>query len=97
MRKIKLNKTFIKKIAHKYGIDISGYRMDQLIKGYKGELEHDTPHKPAVDMIKTLGDPLKIVVANLDELPDYYDEIEKVKARHEVKEMVRKMIKGRYV
>ena len=62
---------FISRVAETAGIDISPFFMSELIKGFKVELEH-------TDITK--GDPLltlKIAVAHLKEVPNYYTRLEK--------------------
>jgi len=59
-------------LIKKAGHNPDQYDLDQFVKGYKVEQEHK-------DVTK--GDPVstaKIVLAHLDEKPDYYDRLEKV-------------------
>lgn len=68
----------IQSIAQKAHLDIADYRINQIRKGMKVELEHGKKN-PKTDV--THNDPiktLKIVLAHLNELPDYYDKLEKV-------------------
>jgi hypothetical protein len=62
---------FIQRVAEKAEIDITPYLMSELVKGFKTELEHtDITHG---DPIETL----KIAVAHLKEVPNYYTRLEK--------------------
>lgn len=64
----------IREIAKKASIDISGYRIEQLVKGYDVELEHGS--KLGEETNITNDDPvmtLKIEIAHLKERDDYYD------------------------
>lgn len=66
---------FIKRVAEKGGIDISGFNMDELTHGYKVELEHGTK---AGKYDVTHDDPvetLKIVMAHLSEKRNYYHDL----------------------
>lgn len=90
---MKLSADFINHVSNKYDIDISEYDMDQLRKGYKVELEHDSEKKPSIDVVKTLADPLKIAIAHLDELPDYYDRLEKMEKGEIEERILRKVIR----
>lgn len=65
-------------IAQKGKLDISSYRKNQIRKGMKVELEHGK-RDPKTDVTHdNLVKTLKIVLAHLNELPDYYDRLEKV-------------------
>lgn len=68
---------FIKRVAEKSGIDISGFDVNQIAHGFKIELEHghnagnlDVTHDNPVET-------LKIVLVHLKERPDYYIQLEK--------------------
>ena len=70
---------FIAETARRAGLDISGYDMDQLTEGYRVELEHFTARdKPEINVVSSLADPLKIAMAHLDELRDYYTRLEEM-------------------
>lgn len=67
----------IKKIAKKADIDISKYDINELVMGYDVELEHGTVN-PETNV--TDDDPvvtLKIAIAHLNELDDYYTKLKK--------------------
>ena len=66
----------LQQIADKYGLDISKYDPKQLVKGMKVEKEHDDGSE--IDVVTNVGDLMKIAMAHLDELPDYYDRLEKM-------------------
>lgn len=78
----------LQQIADKYGLDISKYDTVQLIKGMRVEKEHDS--NPDTDVVNNVGDLMKIAMAHLDELPDYYDRLEKME--NEVREVVKQEI-----
>lgn len=58
--------------------------MDQLIKGYSVEMEHNTNNK--LDVVKSKYDPLKIAIAHLQELPNYYSKLQKMENESLIKE-----------
>ena len=69
---------FIQELSNKFGLNISDYNMDEILKGYKIELEHGT--KLGLDTNITNNDPietLRIVVAHLKEREDYYSLLKK--------------------
>lgn len=71
-----------KQIGEQLGIDWTKFDVDQFRRGLDVELEHGT-----VDMHTnvTNDDPVitgKIALAHLNELPDYYDRLEKMEASH---------------
>jgi|SaaInlStandDraft_7_1057024.scaffolds.fasta_scaffold99606_3 hypothetical protein len=66
----------LKKIASKYNLDISEHDPIQLIKGMRVEKEHDTDD--SLDVVKNVGDLMKIAMAHLNEFPDYYEKLEKM-------------------
>lgn len=76
-----ITSSFIRRIADENGIDISEYDINQLIQGYKIELEHDTNDQPNIDVIKDESDPLKIAIHHLNELPDYYTRLNKMEQK----------------
>lgn len=68
----------LKEIIKRIGIDLSRYDLSQLRKGVNVELEHGT--RDAQTNI-TNDDPIatvKIAIAHLNEIPDYYDRLEKM-------------------
>jgi len=72
------NRKVIEKAAKDSKIDLSKYKIDQVIKGFKVEMEHG-PADKKTDV--TGGNPvktLKIAIAHLNEDPDYYTKLEKV-------------------
>jgi len=77
---------FIKRVAEKSGIDISGFDINQIAHGFKIELEHghnagnlDVTHDNPVET-------LKIVLVHLKERPDYYIQLEKYVEADELNE-----------
>jgi hypothetical protein len=82
LRESKLNEaysdSFIQGIADRAKIDISKFSMKELKLGYKTELEHG---KKNSDTNVTNDDPvktLKIAIAHLREMPDYYSKLKKM-------------------
>lgn len=70
---------FIVETAEKAEIDIIGYDVNQLTEGYKVELEHFTiGDRPRINVVASISDPLRIAVAHLDELPDYYTRLKRM-------------------
>jgi hypothetical protein len=68
----------IKRIAKKNNIDISKFDIKELVMGMEVELEHGTLN-PQTDI--TNDDPeatFKIVMAHMNELPDYYSKLKRV-------------------
>jgi hypothetical protein len=63
-------------VAQKYNLDISKYDPKQLIKGMRVEKEHNDGSQ--LDVVDNVGDLMKIAMAHLNELPDYYDRLKKV-------------------
>jgi len=66
---------FIKRVAEKGGLDISGFSMRELEIGFKAELEHG---KKAGSLDVTHDDPvetLKITMVHLKENPHYYHDL----------------------
>lgn len=45
-----------------------------MIKGVSVEREHD--QSPATDVVQNAGDLMKIAMAHLDEMPDYYTKLD---------------------
>lgn len=63
----------IKAIAESGGVDIEGLDMDQLVMGVAVEYEHGSKNGDDVNVTKDEDGPaLKIAVAHLREIPDYY-------------------------
>lgn len=60
----------IQQLAKEVDIDISPYDMKQLQMGIEVEREHDAGDN--TDVVNSESDLLKIAVAHLKELPDYY-------------------------
>jgi len=80
---MKFNEEELKELGSKIGIDWSKYDFAQFKKGMAVELEHGT-----IDQITNVtgDDPLltaKITLAHLNEIPDYYDRLEKMEAEAE--------------
>lgn len=76
--KEKYTEAIIKRIAKKFGIDISKYDMSEMVKGMEVELEHGS-QDGETDV--TSDDPeqtFKIMLAHMKELPDYYTRLEKM-------------------
>lgn len=70
-------------VAKKSNLDISKYDMEELIQGMLVELEHGS-HNEETNI--TNDDPeqtLKIAMAHLDELPDYYTRLTKMEKEAE--------------
>lgn len=74
----------LKKIADKYNLDISEFDPIQLIKGMRVEKEHDTDDN--LDVVKNIGDLMKIAMAHLKEFPDYYTRLAKMEKEGVVNE-----------
>jgi len=82
----------IKEIAKKGDLNISKYDMDELIMGYDVELEHGTVN-PVTNV--TDDDPistLKIAIAHLNEVPDYYIKLKKNVENEEAKEKPKNLL-----
>lgn len=71
-------------LANKYHLDISKYDPQQLILGFNIEKEHN--ENPETDVVNNSGDLLKIAMAHLDELPDYYTRLNKMEKESGVEE-----------
>lgn len=72
-----------KEIGEKLGIDWSRWDVDQFRRGMDVELEHGT-RDPITNV--TNDDSLmtgKIALAHLNEIPDYYDRLDKMEAEGE--------------
>jgi len=65
----------IKKIATENGVDLKDFPMDELIMGYKVELEHSTGEYAVLD---DPVDILKTALAHLSEFPDYYTQLKQM-------------------
>jgi hypothetical protein len=61
----------LKRIAHQAGIDLSEFDLKEVARGYLVEHEHS-------DMTQSDLDYLKIALAHLRELPDYYTRLKKM-------------------
>lgn len=59
-------------------VDITGLCPKQLEKGIKVEREHNGKMGKDTTVAKNDGDALKIAVAHLREIPDYYTRLEKM-------------------
>lgn len=82
----------VKKIATKYGLDISKYNPSELIAGIKVEREHNA--NPKIDVVDNFGDLIKIAMVHLDELPDYYTRLKKMENEEiKVREIVKRTMK----
>jgi len=66
----------VEKIAKLYNFDVSAYDKKQLAMGYEIEKEHNAD--PKTDVVDSPLDLIKIVVAHLNELPDYYTRLKKM-------------------
>lgn len=70
-------KNFIKVLGSEFGIDLSKYDIEELLKGFEVEKEHGTRDMETNvtddDPVKTL----KIALAHLNEIPDYYTKLAK--------------------
>jgi hypothetical protein len=65
-------------LAKKEGLDIAGIDLEQLKMGYEVEKEHDGRRGKDTDVVTASVTPLKIAVAHLRELPDYYTRLKKM-------------------
>jgi len=76
---------FINQAATDAGLDLSKYNREQIEKGLDVEAEHGGDKITNItndDLITTL----KIVLAHLDEVPDYYDKLEQVEKPNDINE-----------
>ena len=74
-------KELIKRIARKNDIDISKFDMDELVMGMEVELEHGSGN-PKTDI--TGDDPeatFKIVMAHMNESPNYYTKLKGIEKK----------------
>jgi hypothetical protein len=69
----------IKKIAKKGKIDISGLDAKQLKIGFDVEKEHDGRMGKDTQITSNDEDTLRVCVAHLREIPDYYTKLKKAK------------------
>lgn len=72
---IKFSSDEAKKLGDSLGVDWNKFSLDQFQKGLSVEQEHNKGEYDVVDSLKDLG---KIVLAHLDELPDYYTKLAKM-------------------
>ena len=70
------NKT-IQDTAKKYNLDVSKFSDKELRDGWEIEKEHDGGEGKDVDVVRSKGDLLKIVLAHLREDPHYYKKLKK--------------------
>jgi len=70
-------------VAKKTGLDISKYDMEELIQGMLVELEHGSHNEETNVTNDDPGQTLKIVIAHLDELSDYYTRLTKMEKEAE--------------
>lgn len=71
-------KKLIELVAKKSELDISKYDMDELAKGMVSELEHGSAHEETNITNDDATETLKIVLAHMNEIPDYYTRLEKM-------------------
>lgn len=76
---IKEEKSFTKdeakKLGDDFGVDWKKVDLEQFRQGLGVESEHDK--NDDLDVVKNKTDLIKIVLAHLRELPDYYDRLKK--------------------
>ena len=65
-------------LAKKMGIDVSKYEMSELIMGMSVELEHGSQNAETDITGDNPEETLKIVLAHLNEIPDYYTRLNKM-------------------
>lgn len=68
----------VEELAKKAKVDIKGISHSQIRKGMDVEKEHAGEKGKDVVVAKTDTDLLKIAVAHLRELPDYYTRLDKI-------------------
>ena len=79
----------IKRVAKRHNLDVSKYDPDELIAGIKVEREHNK--NPKTDVVGSFVDLIRIAMAHLEELPDYYTRLAKMeKEEIKVRELVRR-------
>lgn len=85
MSKEKFTTEEARSVGEQLGIDWSKFDVDQFRRGMDVELEHGTADQSTN---VTNDDPVmtgKIALAHLNEIPDYYDHLEKMEAEAEGK------------
>ncbi len=73
---MKFTKIEIKKIAESLNVNLNFISIETLQNGIKVELEHGTRYLKTNVTNNDLKTTLKIVLAHLQEFPDYYDRLE---------------------
>jgi hypothetical protein len=68
----------VKALLKKVGAPAGKYDLDQVEDGIEVELEHCNPGKSYKDMCSGETDALRIALAHLDEIPDYYERLEEM-------------------
>jgi hypothetical protein len=75
--KRKYTKEEAKKIGDKYGMDWKKYDVEQVRMGIESELEHNSKDKK-INVADSMEDVLKILMAHLNEIPNYYTKLKKM-------------------
>lgn len=83
---------FIKRVAEKAGIDISGYDLNELTTGFKIEMESEGVTTSNVDP----GHTLTVVLAHLQSNPNYYSKLQRVASYLEERTPISKDITGKH-
>jgi hypothetical protein len=81
----------IEKIAKKTNIDISKFDMKELVMGMEVELEHGSQN---IKTDITNDEPIetfKIVMAHMNEMPDYYTKLKKMEKKQNISEYAKRM------
>ena len=73
-------KKLIELLAGKMDIELSKYNMDELIQGMLVELEHGSKNEKTDVTGDDPSQTLKLVLAHMDELPDYYTRLKKMES-----------------
>lgn len=71
-----IRKGEVKKLAEKYNVNIKLIPINILHKGLKVEIEHGLINKKTNITNNNLDLTFKIVLAHLEEIPDYYQRLE---------------------
>ena len=77
VEKRKYTKEEAKKIGDKFNLDWGKYDLEQFRMGLEVELEHDTK-SAKTDVVNDIHDAVKIVLAHLNEIPNYYTKLKKM-------------------
>lgn len=89
-----ISKGKIKRVLIQIGIDWTKYNLDQVMKGMFVELEHGNENPKTNITNNNFTETLKITIAHLNELPDYYTRLEKMeKSKNKLKEYMEQQIR----